>query len=107
MIADHASDIGGAVDGGASNPLVARRRKLDPDALREHRQRSHQQARAAEGVALAGVLAQLASQPVPHALAGAQGNDEPFKRVQIEVAEADLDACAIQEPDYLNVCEPL
>ena len=88
---------------------VAGGRKLGPDALRERRQRRRRrrQARAAKGVEPAGALAQLAGKRMARVLAGAQGNGEPVKRARIEMAKADLHACAIQEPDHLYKCGTL
>ena len=61
----------------------------------------------AEGVEPAGALAQLAGQGVPRVLAGAQYAGEPVKLARIKMAETDLHACAIQEPDHLYKCGPL
>ena len=46
-------------------------------------------------------------QRMARVLAGAQGNGEPVKRARIEMAKADLHACAIQEPDHLYKCGTL
>lgn len=98
-------------DGGHDGRVrhVARRRKLDPDELREHRQRRcrRRQARATECVAPAGALAQLTGQAVPHVLAGAQGAGESVKRMRMEMAESDLHACGICEPHHLQKCGSL
>ena len=76
---------------------VARRRKPDPDELREHRQRRcrRRQARATECVAPAGVSAE------------AQGAGEPVKRMRIELTETDLHACGLCEPHHLQKCGSL
>ena len=92
--------------GRQTGPARRGRRKVDPDALRERRQRPRRrrQARATEGIPLAGAPAQLAGQAGPRDVPGTQGAGEPIKRPRIEMAETDLHATGLQEPDHQYKC---
>ena len=93
-----------AVQPGVGNLAVrdrARGGELRRLAGRRQRLRRRRQAGPAKGIAPSGPFAQLAGQTVAGHLSGAQGAGEPAESERIEMSEADLHACRIQDPDRL------